>query len=433
MTHKTMDRRSFLRYSGWAALGSVMPFRGIAQAAPTTGSDYKALVCLFLYGGNDSNNMIVPLDDRYKLYASSRSGLALPQSSILALGQSGYGVHPSMPASQALFNSGDLAVVSNMGPLVQPVTRSQVLNRTAVTPDNLNSHPDQRNCMFTSLKSSGWNSGWGGRMIEAMGDTVSGVVPSSISTYGETPFINGTHTSGFLPPPLGSACDYACNYSSEVAKLPSNITLIQAEQQIYSQRDLFNQAYEAAMASASPTSVYFPNTGVGTQLQLVSQIISVRNQLSSGRQIFFVGVQGFDTHADQYDQHAVLLAQIDGAIGSFSQAMEALNVADQVTLFTLSEFTRTLQMNSSGGSDHGWGGHHLVTGGAVKGGKIYGSFPTLELGGPDDLAESGAWIPTSSLNQYGSTLASWFGVSSSLLTEVFPDLGNFSVFNLGFV
>lgn len=429
-----MDRRTFLRLTSITAASTMFPFRAMSQAMSGTTSGYKALVCVFLYGGNDSNNMLIPMDTmNYQLYAAARKGLALSQPDLLPLPGVGYSVHPSMPMTQALFSSKNLAFVANMGALVRPTTRAQILDNTAVLPDNLMSHPDQRNCMQSALQTSGWASGWGGRIADKLSSVQSASIPMGISLYGNNCFLDGKHTGGFLP--TESDCDDSsiCNAARDIAQITSNLALVQADEQILSTLATESSTYGDAITNATLPSVSFPGTGTASQLKTVARIISIRDQLQATRQIFFVGMQGFDTHTSQLDTQASRLAELDGAIGAFANCLQAMNLFNDVTLFTLSDFTRTLNMNNSAGSDHGWGGHHIVMGGAVQGGRIYGNFPTLEPGGPDDMTGLGCWIPSTSLNQYAATLASWFGIRGEELTEILPDLANFSVQNLGFL
>jgi len=436
-----MERRKVIKglmMAGGLGLMNVGPYKRVAAMAQTNGSDYKALVAIFLYGGNDSNNMIVPIDSRYSMYAAARGSLSVPQGALLSLGNTSYGVHPNMPGTQLCFNQGNLAVVANMGPLVQPTTMSEYLAGSAPLPLNLESHPDQRNCMATALQTSGFGSGWGGRISDALASDSQSAVPMAMSLFGATAFINGIQTKGYFPGGgwsciEGSWCSTMEEGAQELLSLPSGAALIQADQGILSNVAEVNTIYTKAMTQATAPKVAFPQSDLGAQLQEVAKIMSVRSQLGASRQIFLVGMLGFDTHANQLSIHGPLLQQLDQALLSFSQALQAMNLYEQVTTFTLSEFTRTLLSNGNGGSDHAWGGHHLVMGGAVKGGKIYGSFPTLECGGPDDISKNGSWLPSTSINQYAATLALWFGVQPSQLTQVLPNIQNFPSPALGFV
>lgn len=431
-----MDRRTFLKMASITAASTLLPFRAMSQAASGSTSGYKALVCVFLYGGNDSNNMLIPMDaTSYQLYAAARKDLALPQPNLLALDGVGYGIHPSMPMTQALFSSNNLAFVTNMGALVRPTTRAQILDNTAVLPDNLMSHADQRVCMQRALQTSGWGPGWGGRIADSMSSAQSSPIPMGISVCGNDCFINGAQSGAFMPPSINdcSGGSSICTAASDIAQITSKLALVQADAQMIAALAAESNAYLDAIKNASLPSISFPSTATATQLQTVAQIISIRDQLQATRQIFFVGIDGFDTHVSQLDTQASMLAEIDGAIGAFANVLQAMNLFENVTLFTLSDFTRTLTMNNTAGSDHGWGGHHIVMGGSVKGGKLFGEFPSLARGGSDDMTGLGCWIPSTSVSQYAATLASWFGVPDDNLAGILPDLANFETQNLAFV
>jgi uncharacterized protein (DUF1501 family) len=223
--------------------------------------------------------------------------------------------------------------------------------------------------------------------------------------------------------------------AQQLATLKSGVALVQADNTITTNAYTYNNILTEALAAATPLQTVFPVTNnlFAAQLQEVANLIQVRSALGVNRQIFFVAADNFDTHGGQVDTQASLLGQVSPAIGAFYQALEEMNVANQVTTFTASDFGRTFQPNSAQGSDHAWGNHHIIVGGAVKGGKIYGTFPTLALGGPDDADVNGRWIPTTSSSQYAATLAQWFGLSASDLPYVLPFIGNFSSNNLGFV
>ena len=435
-----MNRRNVLKAmligSGVGVL-NVSSYRKMVAFAETGGSDYKALVCLFLLGGNDTNNVIVPLDNRYAMYSSARGQLSIDQGSLLPLAGTAYGLHPSLSNIQALFKQGNAAIVANMGPLVQPTTVAQYHANTVALPRNLRAHDDQRNCVATALRTSGYATGWGGRIADALGQQSAGSLPMTMSLCGATPFINGVQSHGYYPGggwscSEGSWCAAVDTAVHAVGTLTSDSALVQADQQILSGIETMNTTYAHAMASASIPKVSVPANGLANALLQVAKIMSVRSQLEASRQIFIVGLGGFDTHSNQISNHGPLLQQLDQALGIFWQVLEQMNLTESVLTYTLSEFSRTLLSNGGGGSDHGWGGHHFVIGGAVRGG-IYGTFPTLECGGPDDIDKNGSWLPSTSVNQYAATMAQWFGVSSAALSQVLPDIPNFPSQNLGFV
>jgi len=447
-------RRSFLSAASMIAAGNVMglqPF-GMLNALAETTPEYKALVCVFLYGGNDGNNFLVPFDSKgYQNYSSIRGPLAIPKSSLLPLTpQPNFALHPSIPEVQALFNSGNAAFLANVGTLLQPTTQAQYLANSASAPVNLFSHPDQQSEWQNQMASSTGLSGWAGRMADRMttqynpGGTVPMITTLVTSGTGDQRFCNGASTSPAAVPGTGPSAGVCRDYSycagrlqaaQQLATLSTGVTLVQADNEITSNAYNYNNVLTEAMASVPPLQTVFPTvaSGFGAQLQQVASMIQVRAALGVTRQIFFVGFGNFDTHGNQVSMQAKLLAEMSPSLGAFYQALEEMNVQSQVTTFTCSDFARTLQPNSAGGSDHAWGNHHLIFGGAVKGGKIYGTFPTLALGGPDDVDVNGRWLPSTATSQYAATLAQWFGLSPTDLPYVLPYINNFSTNNLGFI
>jgi uncharacterized protein (DUF1501 family) len=443
------SRRSFLATASMAAAGSALGFRpfGMLNALAQTTSDYKALVCIFMFGGNDANNMLVPFDTKgYGNYSSVRGTLALPQNTLLQLApQPDFALHPSMPEVQSLFNSGNAAFLANVGTLLSPTTRAQYQAKQVVPPTNLFSHPDQQLEWQNQIQNSG-GSGWGGRIADKMNTQYNpgALVPMIASLSGDALFCNGTATTPVSISSTGPSSPYCsdhsyCNSRQQTAQqfstLSSGVSLVQADNQITNNAYSYNATLSDAMGSASPLQTVFPTTNnpFAGQLQEVAKLIQVRAALGVTRQIFFVGTGNFDTHGDQLATQAALLAQLSPALGAFYQALQEMNVAGSVTAFTCSDFARTLQPNSADGSDHAWGSHHIILGGAVKGGKIYGTFPTLALGGPDDAGSNGRWVPSTASAQYAATLAQWFGLPTSDLAYVLPYISNFSTNNLGFL
>ena len=443
-------RRSFIKYASLAAAGNLAGLRPFgtlnALAAPPPGNDYKALVCVFLFGGNDANNMIVPYDTKgYANYASLRAGLALPQSSLLTLNTlPNFALHPSLPEVQALFNSGNAALIANVGTLTQPMTRSQYL-AGGVVPSNLFSHPDQQEEWQNAAADGATPTGWAGRISDALSGTYnpSATIPMVTSVSGDTLFCNGVKTTPVSVSP-GNVGGGACSEGSECSArqaaaqslitMSSGVSLVTADNAITSNAYKYSQVLTAATQSVTPLKTVFPaNNGLAAQLQQIAEIIQVRAALGVQRQIFFAGIGNFDTHSDQLDLQASLLSGISPALSAFYQATQEMGIADSVTTFTMSDFARTFQPNSNTGSDHAWGSHHITLGGAVKGGKMYGTFPTLALGGPDDSGSNGRWVPTTGSVQYAATLAQWFGLPANQLASVFPNIGSFATSNLGFV
>ena len=435
-----MNRRNFLRHLGVAGLSGSGLLNSLgrmsAMAQTTSSNDYKALVCIYLYGGNDANNMLIPIDSpEYRTYAETRAGLALQQSTILPLTGGRFGVHPSMPNVQAMFNSGQLAMLANVGTLLNPLTKAQYIANSAPIPPVLMSHSDQATVIQTGLSTNTDYSGWGGAMADALAASYrSPIVPMCTSTYGPAAFINGRQTQGFLSPglsagafwcPLGGACGNRDNALKGLLNVAEGSALVSADQANLSQVMALNQSYGNIMAQATPLKTAF-NSAFSVQFETVARMIQQRQNFEAQRQVFFVGLSSFDTHSNQLGDHASMLQTLDGGLQTFASALQELGVYDKVTTFTLSDFSRTLQGNAAGGTDHAWGSHHLIMGGAVKGGSVYGTFPTLDPTGSNDLGlNDGRWIPTTSVVQMGAALASWFGVQPAEMGTVFPQLANF--------
>ncbi len=455
-------RRQFLRRSACAAVGmtamgnTIFDLQRIAAAAPLV--DYKTLVCVFLYGGNDGNNVIVPtLAGDYAQYAAVRDALALPQSSLLPLhplalppGDSRqWGLHPSLKGVQGLFNAGKAAMIANVGPLVAPLTRDEYLNHSVAVPPQLFSHSDQTVHWQTSLPDQPARTGWGGRtadLLHALNENAR--ISMSISVAGTNTFQVGNVVTQYqVSPegPVGLTSYVPATQGPDAASNAIRNLLARSYGNLFERgyggifgRALDNQELlSGALAGAPPLTTAFPETDLGLQLKMIAQLVSVRETLGLRRQVFFCSGQGFDTHGGQVGTtpldgtHADLLGELDGALTAFQAAMTELNVADSVTAFTASDFGRTLVSNGTG-SDHGWGSHHFVLGGAVRGGRLYGQLPTLAVGGPNDAGD-GRWIPTTSVDEYSATLARWFGVANSDLPLVLPNLGRFAMPDLGFM
>jgi uncharacterized protein (DUF1501 family) len=449
MTRHT--RRDLLRLACCSAAGaslvSGLSKFGLVSALAQGTTDYKALVCIFMFGGNDSNNMLVPTDARYTQYLQARSVLALPQSQLLPLqvnGQSIYGLHPNMPEMQGYFNSQkSLAIVANVGTLVQPTTQA-TYRAFKNLPENLFSHSDQQDQWQSAQLAGTPVSGWGGKVADNVQTfNAAAQFPPILSISGSPVFCTGITTRPFSmdpgqPPGLdgfdtstASQARYAA--TQQLLTFDSGLSMVQAANSVTGQAVKFAQVLSGALKSTPPLQTQFPANYLGQQLQQVAQVIAAQSALGVKRQIFFCAYGGFDTHADQLPQQVQLLSDVSKSMSAFYQATQELGVANSVTTFTLSEFARTLEPSSNGGSDHAWGSHQLVLGGAVKGNQIFGTFPTLALGGPDDADQNGRWIPTTALDQYAATLATWFGVSATNLPAIFQNLPNFQNNNLGFI
>ncbi len=450
MTHHT--RRDFMRLAccsaaGASLLGGLSKF-GLVSALAQGTTDYKALVCIFMFGGNDANNMIVPIDSRYAGYQKARAVLALPQGQLLPLqsgGQSIYGLHPNMPEMQGYFNNQkNLAVLANVGTLVQPTTQATYKTYKNL-PENLYSHSDQQDQWQSAQLTGTPNAGWAGRVADNLQSSFNSAAqfPPILSISGNTIFCTGDTTRPFTMNPgqapglqgfgTSAASQARLAATQQLLTFDSGLSMVQAANAVTGQAVQYSVVLSDALKNIPALQTVFPDNYLAQQLKQVAQVIAARSALGIGRQIFFCSYGGFDTHADQLVQQVQLLTTVSQSMSAFYQATEELGVANSVTTFTLSEFSRTLEPGTNGGSDHAWGSHQLILGGAVKGNAVYGTFPTVAIGGPDDADQNGRWIPTTALDQYASTLATWFGVSAANLPSIFPNLANFSTSNLGFM
>jgi len=442
-----------------AAIGLASSFSrlGLINALAQSPVNYQALVCVFLFGGNDANNMLIPMDPAgYANYLNNRGavasgGIALPQNTLLPIasktrqnGQTAFGLHPNLPEVQALFNSGNLAFLANVGPLLQPVTQAQYLANSLPVPVNLFSHLDQQ-MQWQSLELDGfYKTGWAGRIADNIGSlNLNAAFPPVTSVAGSAIFCTGQQTQPYaiIPgttPGLvgfdGSASSNArLQALQELLTFNTGVSLIQPASTITGNSLTQTATLSSALAAAKPLATVFPATGLGAQLKQVAQIISVRSALGLNRQVFFCSLGSFDTHTNQIATQQALFSQLSPALNAFYNATVELNLAQQVTTFTMSDFSRTYQPASSGGSDHAWGGVQMIIGGGVAGGDIYGTLPIFALGGPSDVGTNGRWIPTTAIDQFGATLARWFGVPSTAFAAIFPNLANFSTQTLPFL
>ena len=446
-TRRDMLRLACCSAAGASLLGGLSKL-GLVSALAQGTTDYKALVCIFMFGGNDGNNMIVPIDSRYFQYSQARALLAIPQAQLLPLqigSQATYGIHPNMPEMQGLFNTQkNLAIVTNVGTLVQPTTQA-TYNAYKNLPENLYSHSDQQDQWQTAQLSGPQLSGWAGKVADAVQSSYnsSAAFPPILSISGSPIFCTGITSRPFSmdpgqPPGLQGFDSSAASQArfaatQQLLTFDSGLSMVQAANAVTGQAVQFSIVLSQALKNATPLQTKFPNNYLAQQLQQVAEVIAVRSALGVQRQIFFCSYGGFDTHSDQLASQISLLTTISQSMGAFYQATQELGVTSDVTTFTLSEFGRTLEPGSNGGSDHAWGSHHLVMGGAVQGNQVYGTFPTLALGGPDDADQNGRWIPTTAVDQYAATLATWFGVSAANLPAIFPNLANFPTSTLGFM
>lgn len=442
-----IDRRDFLKLGGAGTALAAWPGLHVL-AAPAPFTDYKALVCVFLFGGNDSFNMLVPRSDaEYALYAASRQNLAIPKSDLLPIvplssDGTAYGLHPAMTEIHALFDSARVAFVTNVGPLIEPTTKAEFLEHSVRLPPQLFSHNDQQDQWHSLKGDTQSNTGWAGRMADLIRLEVSAQkLATNASLFGNTLFQSAGETVAYVMGPSGPVpfegfgdsgifLEQRRAFERVIGASYGSIyerAFAQVQQRAVAAADLVS----GAIASAPVLGTVFPPTQLGTQLETVARLIAVRDQLDMQRQIFFVATGGFDTHDDQMELQPGLIGGISQALGAFYDATVELGVADGVTTFTQSDFGRTLTSNGDG-TDHAWGGIQLVMGDAVAGRELYGVFPRLEIGGPDDVG-GGRMIPTTSADQYAATLASWFGIDDADLPQVATNIGNFVDRDLGFM
>ena len=445
-THNA-NRRDFLKLSArLAALGltglGLGPARAFGQSASTVVSDYKALVCIYLFGGNDSNNMIVPMDSAsYNAYRTLRSNLALTGTALLSpiadANNNPFSLHSSLAELNSLYSSQHLAFVLNTGQLHRPLTKAQY-QQGQNNPSNLFSHSDQTLQAQTGTPTLS-GSGWGGRLLDCFG---SSELLGAVSVSSPALFLQGMDVgSNVIPPGANlnlSGMSITPRSAADARRRAVNDIL--ALQTGDAHRDAANRAFSDGLRLADnlgsnsnlpALGTTFPNTSIGNQLREVARLIRVRAPMGPGRQVFFCSIDGWDLHASQTGSHPGLFQQLSQGMTAFYNATQEIGMAQQITTFTQSEFGRTFQSNGSG-SDHAWGSHLIVLGGAVRGG-IYGRMPAFAFGGPDDANTRGVWIPTISTAQFGATLGRWFGATESNLAYAFPNLTNFPTTNVGFM
>jgi uncharacterized protein (DUF1501 family) len=454
-----LSRRDCLRMGLGATLSSaagLYTWTGTRRAAAATPTDYKALVCVLLNGGNNGFNWIVPTSNAaHAIYANSRTNLAIAQNSLLPLSGvasdgNTYGLHPSCPELQSLFNQGNVAVVCNVGTLVQPTTAAHAIAGAVPVPPQLFSHADQLTEWMTAYPQSLERYGWAGRVADlfasqgtasslAFNITVGGAnywqngkntIPYTLGINGAPTLEASTSsyfrgglraqaTNALISQAAADANPFVSQYAGIETNAAAKVTLV-----------------NAALSAAGDLATVFPAAGpndwsLSQQLHEVARVIKAHSQIGDSRQIFFVEIGGFDTHNGELATQLQLLRYVSSYLSVFNTAMKELNLQNNVTTFTMSDFGRTLSSNGNG-SDHGWGNHQIVMGGAVSGGKYYGTMPSLLLGGVDDFS-IGRIVPTTSCDQFAATLARWFGVSATQLPALFPNLSNFASPWLGFL
>jgi uncharacterized protein (DUF1501 family) len=467
-----MTRRTFLKRAGALSMMGVgaplaLNLAGISEAAAFEASDYKALVCVFLFGGNDHGNTVIPFDTtNYDLYSKIRGGGADRTAGGIAVGHSAlaatalttltpqtltnniqYALSPELKSMASLFNSGKAAVQLNIGPLLTPLTLAQYRGSDRVKyplPPKLFSHNDQQS-IWQALNSEGATRGWGGYMGDLALSSNSLSTLTCISASGNAVFLAGNNALQYQISPSGAIPIYTAKgtafsssaVSTTLKKLitQSSPHLLENELAAVTKRSIdLEEIVNAALNPINLSTSFDRNNSrnsLADQLKVIARLIGARDVLGARRQVFFVSLGGFDTHDGLTENHPRLLAQVDEAMSAFYQATVELGVSEKVTSFTASDFGRTLASNGDG-SDHGWGGHHFVVGGAVNGGQFYGTAPQISLSSDDQVGQ-GRLLPSTSVDQLAATLARWFGVSSSEINSILPNVSRFASSNLGFM
>lgn len=450
-----MNRRSFIGQAGCAAIGSTTLFstlanlfmaNAVASERYQFSGDYKALVCFFLSGGNDSFNMLVPRStDEYNIYQATRSDLALSLNSLLPInptntGGQQYGVHPALTDIQNLFETGKAAFVSNVGTLIEPIeNKTEYTSGQKHLPLGLYSHADQTMQWQTSVPQSRDAVGWGGKVADILHSLNSiPQVSMNISLAGRNTFQTGNTLMEYVINRNGSTGINPILYQNNQGFLNlirraaiddfMSMTYSNAMQQTFATQtknalevqELFGNAIANVPEFATQFSTHFTSQN----MKMIAKVIAARTQLGMSRQTFFVDLGGWDMHAEVLNTQNVLFGYVNNAMSEFYQALEELGMTENVTTFTVSEFGRTLTSNGNG-SDHAWGGNQLVMGGAVNGTKLYGTYPNLSLTSNINLSDRGVLIPSVSTDEYFAELALWFGVSPMDLPQIFPNIGTF--------
>jgi uncharacterized protein (DUF1501 family) len=448
------SRRQFLKTCSLMSIaGAASPFAvnlaAISSAAAQTLPGYKALVCLFFYGGNDHTNTCIPYDQTsYDQYNASRPSIAIPRDAALAANATGtvasqggreFAFHPALTAFKTHWDAGRLAVVANVGPLVVPTTKAQYQNRSVPLPPKLFSHNDQQ-AVWQAYRpiGEGANIGWGGRIGDLLASNNSNALFTCISAGGNSVFLSGTNVLQYQVGSSGpsaissiSGTIYGSQGATASTAYRSLITgaspnLFENELGVVTNRSITaNQQLSGALPPASTLPGGIPaNNGLASQLSVVARTIAARTTLGSSRQVFLVSIGGFDNHDFLLTQHTQQLAQVNAAVGAFYSWLVQLGVQNDVTLFTASDFGRTLTSNGDG-SDHGWGSHHFVLGGSVVGREVYGNFSPTVFGSSVDIGQ-GNLLPGLAVDQYAATFARWLGVTDADMPLVLPNIVNFS-------
>jgi uncharacterized protein (DUF1501 family) len=451
MPGSRLSRREFLkRASALSFTGTAAPFAlnlaSIGAASAQVAGGYRAVVCLFLFGGNDHTNTIIPYDQtEYDEYFNSRTDISIMRGDLAATatgpvasqGGRSFAFHPAMTSLKGLYDSGDLAVMANVGPLIEPTTLTQYRNRSVPLPPKLFSHNDQQSVwQANTAVGEGARRGWGGRMGDMLAAQNGLPIFTAVSAAGNTVFLSGENvlqyqmsTSGAInirgiSGSLFGSSRATSLYQQLVTRNSSH--LFEEELGNVTQRSIdTNALLSTSLPPASQFMTPIPSGNrLASQLNIVARMIHARGSLSTNRQVFFVSQGGFDNHDFLLDRHGNLMQTLDQAIGAFYSWLQEMSMENNVTLFTASDFGRTLTSNGDG-SDHGWGAHHFVVGGGVQGGDIYGTFPQVAFGTPEDVRQ-GNLLPSTSVDQYAATFARWLGVADSSMPDVLPNVVNFS-------
>ncbi|UXH80087.1 DUF1501 domain-containing protein [Roseateles amylovorans] len=451
-----LRRREFLkRASALSVAGTAAPWAlqlaAINEAAAATApGDYKALVCLFLYGGNDHGNTLVPYDAAsHQLYSTIRQTLATPRDQLAATALTPsvalpdgrqMALAPTMTGLKPVFDAGRLAVMLNIGTLMQPTTLAQYKAGNVPLPPKLFSHNDQQS-LWQSSNPEGAISGWGGRLGDQFLSSNGNATFSCINISGNAVYMAGKQAVQYQMNSGGAVAingvtrtlfgSQACSDALRTLVTGERSHWMEAELNRVTARSITAQSTISSALSNITLQTPFETGSLAAQLQMVARLIGARQALGASRQVFFVSLGGFDLHDLLVNQHPGLLGSVGNAMASFDAALQELGVAQNVTTFTASDFGRTLSSNGDG-SDHGWGSYHFVMGGAVKGGRFYGQLPSVSVGGPDDVGQ-GRLLPTTSVDQLAATLARWMGVSATDLPLVLPGIVNFDQKDLGFM